>query len=224
MVEGVAVGRGAERRPLDGTRVMLALVAVLAIAFVVHAALPYFRVTPEQFRGYWPRRWWLLLHIVTGMVALLSGPIQLGLGFAERRMDLHRVLGAVYVPSVGLSAAAAYSLAVQTDFGWVFGTGLAGLATAWLVTTGVAIVAIRRRLYDQHKEWMLRSYVVTTAFVSFRAFFLALGAAGVGTLTERLAAASWFCWAVPLLLGEAVLQGRKIFSSAESSSQLAARS
>jgi hypothetical protein len=221
MGEAVLKRSGAALSPVHRSMVALALVATVAVAFVVMAALPYFRVTPEQFRGYWPRRWWLLMHIVTGTVALLSGPVQLALGLARRRWDLHRLLGAVYIASVALSAVAAYYLAIHTGFGWVFGTGLAGLATAWLVTTGLAVAAIRRRLYDQHKDWMLRSYVVTTAFVIFRAFFLALGTAGVGTVTERLAAASWFCWAVPLLVFEAVLQGRKIVSSRESSRESA---
>jgi len=39
--------------------------------------------------------------------------------------------------------------------------------------------------------------------------------AGVGTQHEQLAASSWFCWAVPLLVVEAVLQGRKIFGKRE---------
>jgi hypothetical protein len=58
---------------------------------------------------------------------------------------------------------------------------------------------------------MVRSYVVTFAFVTFRAAWTVLQAAGVGTLTEQLAVASWFCWAVPLVALEAVLQGRRIF-------------
>ena len=58
---------------------------------------------------------------------------------------------------------------------------------------------------------MIRSYVVTFAFVVFRALFLSLQAAEVGTLQEQLAACSWFCWAAPLVITEAVLQGRKIF-------------
>jgi hypothetical protein len=127
---------------------------------------------------------------------------------------VHRVLGLVYLASVGLSAAAAYYLALHTDFGWVFGAGLASLATAWLVTTAMAGVAIVRRLHAQHGEWMIRSYVLTTAFVVFRALFEALGTAGIGTLPERLAACSWLCWSVPLLVTEAVLQGRKFATAA----------
>jgi hypothetical protein len=57
---------------------------------------------------------------------------------------------------------------------------------------------------------MIRSYVVTFAFVTFRALQGTLSAANVGTLPEQLAVASWFCWAVPLLITEAILQGRKI--------------
>jgi hypothetical protein len=72
----------------------------------------------------------------------------------------------------------------------------------------LAFIAIRRRLLEQHKEWMIRSYVVTFAFVFFRIFFRTLGAADIGTSLERAGAASWFCWAVPLLICEAILQGR----------------
>jgi len=194
--------------------VTLVAIQLAAVTFVVLAALPYLALDQSQFAGYWPRRWWLLLHVVTGIVALLSGPVQLWLGITDARPAFHRRLGLTYVTSVAVSAAAAYYLAINTDFGWAFGAGLAGLATAWVITTGLAVVAIRRHLYDQHKEWMIRSYVVTTAFVSFRLIFTVLQATGAGALNEQLALASWVCWAVPLLVTEAILQGRKIFAAA----------
>jgi hypothetical protein len=48
--------------------------------------------------------------------------------------------------------------------------------------------------------------------VTFRAAWAALQAGGIGTRDEQLAASSWFCWAVPLLVLEAVMNGRTIFS------------
>ena len=114
--------------------------------------------------------------------------------------------------AIVLSAATAYYLASTTDLGVAFGSGLAGLATAWLITTGMAFTAIRRQLYDQHKEWMIRSYGVTTAFVAFRIIFPLLQTGGVGTVQEQLAVAAWGCWALPLVIPEAVLQGRKILA------------
>jgi hypothetical protein len=74
----------------------------------------------------------------------------------------------------------------------------------------MAIVAVRRGAIEQHQEWMIRSYVVTFAFVTFRSLWSILQRAGVGTTQEQLGVASWFCWAVPLLILEVALQGRRI--------------
>ena len=52
--------------------------------------------------------------------------------------------------------------------GWAFEVGLMGLATSWLITTTVAYYTIRIGLVALHKEWMIRAYVVTFAFVFFR--------------------------------------------------------
>ena len=195
-----------------GLAIVLCLVAAVGLVFVAGVALPYFGMDPAQFKSYWPRRWWLLLHISTGIIALLTGPVQLWLGITDRRPGLHRRLGIVYLLAVLVSSMAAFYLASHTDLGWVFGSGLASLGIAWLVTSGMAYTAIRRHLIEQDKEWMIRSYVVTTAFVTFRVCYLVVQNAGVGTLQEQLAVSSWFCWAVPLLITEAWLQGRKVLS------------
>ena len=200
------------RFPLRSTTA-LSVVALIGLLFVIREALPYFRVTEVQFGRYWPHRSWLLVHITAGIVALLAGPVQLWLGLTDRSVKVHRRLGLVYIGSVISGSVAGYYLAFNTTFGWVFGTGRACLATAWIVTTGLAFAAIRRHLYEQHKEWMIRSYVVTTAFVTFRLFFEILRWTAIGTIVERLTAMAWLSWAVPLLVTEAVLQGRKILAS-----------
>jgi len=196
-----------------GLLTVLALVGLLGLAFIAVAALPYYLLDPNNFKTYWPRRWWLLVHITGGIVALMSGPVQLWLGLTDRRPELHRRLGTIYLGAVVISAIAAYYLAFHTDVTVVFGAGLAGLATAWLITSGLAYLAISKHLIEQHKEWMIRSYVVTTAFVTFRALVVVLEATKTGGESlDRLGIASWFCWAVPLLLTEAWLQGRKILA------------
>jgi len=209
---GVSVADGASVSGRPGWIATAALLfgLLISLVFVAVAALPYFSLDEARFGSYWPRRGWLLLHVTTGMVALLTGPVQLWLGLSDRVTAVHRSLGFVYLGSVAVSSVAAYYLALHTDGGWVFGSGLAGLATAWLLTSSLALLAIKRHLYEQHKEWMVRSYVVTTAFVTFRVLSTALQAAGVGTQPEVLGVCAWFCWSVPLLFTEAVLQGRRI--------------
>ena len=189
----------------------LSLAGLVAAGFFISVALPYLTLDPASLARYESRSAWLLLHIGAGGAALLTGPLQLWLGLSQRAMHAHRRLGRFYVTSVGLSSIAAFYLAAHTTLGWGFGTGITGLGIAWIVTTTMAVAAIRRGLLEQHREWMIRSYVVTFAFVTFRALWGVLQAAGIGTLQEQLAASSWFCWAVPLLIVEAVLQGRRIF-------------
>jgi len=199
-------------RSRRATAVMLSLAALAAVVFVAGVALPYFLSSSYGPPEYAPRRGWLLLHIVGGIIALLTGPVQLWLGLADRALAWHRRMGIGYMTGVGVGSFGAFYLSTHTDFGWVFGAGLFGLAIAWVTTTTLAYLAIKRSLTDQHKEWMIRSYVVTFAFVTFRIIQPALQAAHIGTPLEQLAAAAWACWAVPLLITELVIQGRKVLA------------
>jgi len=191
--------------------IMLGLAMLVGLGFVAGFAFPYFAGGEAlgQYRGKEP---WIFMHLGGGMIALLVGPGQLWLGHKNRKIEVHRKLGLVYMGAIAVSVTAAFYLATHTAVGWVFGAGLMGLAIAWIVTTGMAFVAVRRSLLDQHQEWMIRSYVVTFGFVFFRIFAGIMQATGIGSLQEQLSAASWFCWAAPLLVTEAILQGRKIFA------------
>ena len=199
-------------RPRRGMAVVLTLTALAAVVFVAGVALPYLLSSSYGPPEYAPRRGWLLFHIVGGMIAVLTGPVQLWLGLADRGMAWHRRMGIGYMTGVGAGSLGAFYLSTHTDFGWIFGAGLFGLAVAWVTTTTLAYLAIKRSLTDQHKEWMIRSYVVTFAFVTFRVIQSALQAAQIGTPLEQLAVAAWACWAVPLLVTELVLQGRKVLA------------
>ena len=189
----------------------VALAEILALGFFVSVALPYLLLDPTVLARYEPRRAWLLVHVAAGGVALLTGPVQLWLGISRRAPHVHRRLGLAYVSAVAAGSVAAFYLAAHTSLGWGFAAGITSLGLAWVATTTLAIAAVRRGLIDQHRQWMIRSYVLTFAFVTFRAMITLLQAAQVGTRAEQFAMASWFCWAVPLLVVESVIQGRRIF-------------
>ena len=200
------------RVPVAGA-ILLGLAAVLALGFVAGFALPYWTLDETTFGRFWPKRGWLLPHIAGGMVALLVGPVQIWLGLKRQKMALHRREGLVYLAAVAIGGIGSFGLSLTTEAGWVLGMGLAFLGLAWFVTTGMAFAAVRRRRFELHKEWMIRSYVVTFAFVNFRIFLGVTETMGVGTDLERLGAASWFCWAVPLLVTEVWLQARRTLAS-----------
>jgi hypothetical protein len=206
-------------RPGIATKAVLGLAGLMAITFVVIAALPYRAMfgSQEAARGilqdfqfaYWPRRGWLLVHIAGGLVALLSGPVQLWLGLHEVNMNVHRKLGILYMAGMTVGSVGAMGLAIQTDGGLIFGAGLFTLALAWLATTSFAYIAIRKGFVQQHREWTIRSYVVTFAFVTFRAGQVVMVGRGI-PLETAIGVMAWACWAAPLLVTEVVIQGRKL--------------
>src|SRR5438093_5491792 len=195
-----------------GNIVVLGAPTVVALWFICGFALMYVTTEAGQFGIYRPRQEWLFAHVLGGIAALLFGPTQFWLGLNRRTKIPHRVLGSLYLTPVAVSGTAAFYLAAHTDFGWVFGLCLASMASAWMISTTLATIAICLRRVEQHREWMIRSYVVTFGFVTFRILESILDMAKIGTILERKAAASWFSWTVPLLLTELILQGRKIFA------------
>jgi Predicted membrane protein (DUF2306) len=195
---------------------LLAGVAGVALWYLWRFVSPYASLDPAYYEYFWPWRYALWAHLAGGLTALLIGPLQLWLGVTRQRLGLHRVLGRLYLGAALLSlSGAAYLIARELPADWVFAGGLAGLACAWIVTTGMGYLAIRRRRLQQHQEWMIRSYVVASAFVFFRVFVDVLHAFGVhsprgaGT-PEEVKLAAWFCWSIPLLATEVLMQLRHL--------------
>jgi uncharacterized membrane protein len=153
----------------------------------------------------------LIPHITGGLVALTTGLVQLWLGLTGRVARLHRTLGKIYGVAVLVGCAGGYYLSLTIPAkDVVYAAGLFMLCTAWVLTTGMALFAIRRRNLIQHREWMLRSYTVTFAFVTYRLVEAALDKMHFASHDDVGTLMAWACWAVPLLLVEPLIQGAKI--------------
>jgi uncharacterized membrane protein YozB (DUF420 family) len=160
--------------------------------------------------NYWIMRGWLLMHITGGMVALLVGPWQFWTGFRTRYFRVHRLMGKIFLGAVAVGSIGAFRMAVGTTFGWAFGLALVMLAAAWVTTAGMAYLAIRRGLVQIHKEWMVRAYVVTFAFVTFRVLNDYGPLSKLQPVGDRAITIGWACWVVPLMVTEVVLQLRRM--------------
>ena len=189
--------------------VVAACLVILVARFLITDAVPFLTdVSSSKFGRYWPRRAWLLTHIAGSGLALIAGLFQLWSGLRRRSMTVHRWTGRVYVVAVLIGGVAAFYLASHAGQGPAFAISLSALGVAWWTTTGMAYIAIRRGHIGQHKEWVIRSYVVTFTFVTTRTL------AELGILPslghDPFATLVWLCWSIPLLATEVVLQGRKV--------------
>jgi uncharacterized membrane protein len=106
----------------------------------------------------------LIPHTLAGIFALLIGPINFSSRIRQQHLQLHRLLGRIYVISVFVGAATGVALAAgRPGF-----PGTSVQAAAWIVCTTAALITARNRQIVQHRQWMARSYAVTFTFVSSR--------------------------------------------------------
>jgi uncharacterized membrane protein len=199
------------RLPRISLAAVLLVLAGFALWFIVHNAFKYTAYNAVTYDDLWPRRFGLIPHILGGMTAVVAGLVQLWLGLTGRTGVLHRTLGRIYVAGVAVASVGALYLAVTIDPKYfAYSAGLFGLACAWILTTSMALLSIRRHAIEQHREWMIRSYIVTFAFVSFRLFEKLMLDWKVAPDTEVDSFMAFACWCVPLLLAEPLIQMRKI--------------
>ena len=190
-----------------GVLVVLAL-AYDAIHFFLRDPLHYI-VDPSQksFGIFWPRRIPLLMHIAGGTVALFTGPFQLWTGLRRRSLSIHRLMGLAYIGSVVLASLVGIYMSFYTE-PRAEGIALFMMASTWLATVVMAFLAIKRRRINDHKEWMIRGYVLTFAFVTIRALTDLPILQSLGP--NRDPTIAWLCWVAPLLITEMVFAVRRL--------------
>jgi hypothetical protein len=193
---------------------MLSLVVVgsIGLKFMAHYALPYFAFDPNYFDYYWPHRFRLITHISGGILALTCGPFQFWTGLRNKALNIHRLTGLLYLVGVGVGASGAGLMAVFTQ-PRNFGVSLGFMALAWLTATAIAYLAIRRRIIPLHKEWMVRSYLITFGFVTFRLIADYPPAVHWGTFADRASPIAWSCWVVPIMIYEVILAIKRMHAT-----------
>jgi uncharacterized membrane protein len=205
---GIAIAR---RTPSWLIMALLTLFAAGALWFVQDRARVYLNYDAKSYADLWPRRGGFIPHMAGGLVALSVGLFQLWLGLSGRTTSLHRTLGRLYLAGVAVGSLGGCYLAltIEPKF-FAYAAGLFMLSTAWVLTTAMAYAAIRRGAQQQHREWMIRSYTVTFAFVSFRLLEKLLLPWNFASEDQIDAMTAWACWSVPLLFLEVLLQWRRM--------------
>ena len=147
-------------------------------------------------------------HVLGGTGMLLFGGLNLYLAARKDHFPLHRLVGRTYLAfgAFGAISALIVTLTTHKEVGGPIFTNvtisLVTLALAWLAFAALGWRAARNRRFQQHGQFMIRSYVLAWAFVFCR-------------IGERLAnldelgggaAFIWLSWVAPMILCEIGLQ------------------
>jgi uncharacterized membrane protein len=148
------------------------LIGAATLSVTLYTEVPLLRQVKE--RAYISTIPWLFIpHMIGGVLALLSGPLQFSSRLRKRHLQFHRVLGRVYVVSVLVAAPLAMVLSNHHHAPGVtfFVLAICCQAGTWLIATVAAFVMARNGHIQQHREWMVRSYAVTLTFLGTRVLF-----------------------------------------------------
>ena len=116
---------------------------------------------------YRPVAGWMVVHGIAGAVALFLAPFQFSSRLRRRYIQLHRIMGRVYVACTAV--AAPFSIPIAVILGPSILVPAASLqALGWVATTATALYCIRTGRVAEHREWMLRSYPFAMVFVVVR--------------------------------------------------------
>jgi uncharacterized membrane protein len=140
--------------------------------------------------------WLMFAHGIPGALALFLGVFQFSSRLRQRYLQVHRVLGRIYVGCVAVSAPVAIAVAIARPIMTL--TPAATIqALGWLMTTATALYCVRTGRIQQHREWMMRSYPFAMVFVVVRAIIAIpaiarMGELGVATVVWSVIATACF--------------------------------
>lgn len=147
----------------------------------------------------------LYAHALGGTAMIVAGAAALYVGWTRRLARFHKPIGYTYLIGGSLGALAALALSLDlrhppASVGVATGT----LAVAWLLFAAMAWRAAWNRRFETHREWVIRSYVLTWTFVGCRIAQLVPPFPVLGE--EGITAGIWLYWVAPILVCEVALQ------------------
>ena len=140
-------------------------------------------ITPENAR-FFAAPLPILLHILSVVVFSMLGAFQFSPGFRRRRHGWHRAAGRILIPCGMLAALS--GLWMTYFYPWPPGDGQLlyverlVFGSAMALAIALSVLAIRRREFVSHGEWMLRAYAIGlgagTQVLTHLPWFLLVGA------------------------------------------------
>lgn len=210
---------------VPGGLVLLSVVPVLAGVVRLVELGSGGEVTPDNAR-FFAAPLPAVVHIVSGSLFCLGGAFQFSPALRRRGASWHRLAGRVLLPlgfAAALSALWLTALYPPAEHTGLLLKGVRAVAgSAMLASLSVAVLALFRRRFVAHGEWMIRGYALGIA-AGTQVFTHVGWLLFIGTPGERSTAALMGAgWVVNLVVAEHVIRGgRRRRASASSLSVVA---
>ncbi|MED4755548.1 DUF2306 domain-containing protein [Brevibacillus choshinensis] len=205
-------------------RIIWSVIVVLATGAAGFAVAPYLYFDPSLSRvelnpSFPPHYALLLVHIWCSFLALLIGWIQFLPVTRKRRMDVHRMVGQIYLGLVAVGGVTGLTVGMFAT-SYIRQMAFLTLGLLWLFTAWKGYRKVRLGEYGEHRMWMVRNYSLTLVAASARLLtpfciliYLAghggQSAGGVATVMKQVLQINiWIGLATNLVIAEWIILSR----------------
>jgi hypothetical protein len=146
-------------------------------------------------------------HISTSSLVMTVGILQFFPQLWSRHSTWHRRVGQVYIFFILLVAApTGLVLGYYANGGLPAKAGFMLQSTVWWLLTFWAFKQAKRRQWQLHGQWMLRSYAVTVAAISLRSWSYLMFYGFHTKPIETYVTVTWLSWVGNLIIAEIMIQ------------------
>ena len=202
----------------DITPIFIWLLVFFITWTFMHGASHFLELTPEALGKYFNYKWFLIAHITAGGGSLILGIIQFWKKLRNYSWKLHRMIGILYLLAVLVSSVCAVILAFTTSYkvNLPYAFSLQIWVSIWISATSLAYFFAIKKKFKLHQEWMIRSYIVTMAFVISGLILKISYLKNLGTIEDISPSLFWFGWSVPLYIYEIILSSKQSKNNSKS--------
>lgn len=157
---------------VNAKTILFALIAVM-YAYVLYNVEGFlFDKSDPEWKHIAPFQMWLLPHGLAAAFALFLGPFQFSERLRRKYVTLHKTFGYLYI--AGCYIGAPLGIYIQWfeeklgTFSHSFTIATVMDAAVWVFATTMALVMIRTKRMQQHRQWMIRSFACALIFLEVR--------------------------------------------------------
>ncbi|MES2477864.1 MAG: DUF2306 domain-containing protein [Bacteroidota bacterium] len=186
--------------------ILIWLLVIFITWTFMRGAHHFLDLTPEALGKYYNYKWVLIAHITAGGGALILGIVQFWKKLRTYSWKIHRIVGFLYLLAVVVSSSCAVVLAFTTSYkvNLAYAFSLQIWVSVWISATALAYFFAIKKKFKLHQEWMIRSYIVTMAFVVSGLILKTPYVQNLGSFEDISPSLFWLGWSVPLYLYEII--------------------
>ena len=151
------------------------------------------------------------IHVFTSIIMLLAGFTQFNKTILTRYPKIHRITGWAYFVAVLLvSGPAAFIMSFKANGGLPARASFVTLSIVWYACTLMALISVKRKKYDAHAAWMIRSYALTLSAITLRVYAYMFDFLHINVPPRDVyITIAWLSWVPNLIVAEMIVNRRK---------------